>query len=86
MLTKIKQATAFSFKVVFNSLQIGFWGAGQLSRVKRYQIFIAGNAVSVINLNNKALVGKNLDKSCQKMVGESTTTSNSTRTTKIIQK
>ena len=64
-------------------LDSGMLNVKQSSRVKRYQIFIAGNAVSVINLNYKA----NLRKTLSKMFVESTANSNSTLTTKtIIQK
>ena len=47
-------------------------------------IFTEGNAVSVIHLNYIALVRKIFIKKLSKMVVESTATSNSTHTTKII--
>ena len=55
-------------KVVFSSLQIGFWDAEQLSVVKQYQIFIKGNAVSMINLNHKPLYAKIYIKNCSKLL------------------
>ena len=73
-------------KIVFNSLLIGFWRAEQLSQEKRQQILIAGNTVSMINLNYKILIQKVFDENLSKMVVESAATSNSTHTTKIPRK
>ena len=49
-------------------------------------IFIEGNAVKVINLNYIALVCEILHGKLSKIVLESAATSNSTYTTKLIQK
>ena len=47
--------------------------------------FIEGNAVSVMNLNYSICM-KNLNEKLSKMVVKSAATSNSTHTTKVIQK
>ena len=70
-------------KIVFNNLQIAFWGAEQSSQVKRCQNFIAGNAVSVINMNY--IIFDNLHKKLSKTVVESAAASNLTHNTKITQ-